>query len=342
MPQDPRTETSPRPRRSGISTAGLLVSFVFPVRDEERGLVELYDGVVAAIQDQPYRAELIFVDDGSSDGSFATLCELHANDSRIVIVQLRRNFGKAAAYAAGFRQSRGEVIVTMDSDLQDDPADIPRVLGEVLEGHDLAVGWKQNDKGSLDKPLPSRVFNRVVRWVTGVTFHDINCPFRAMRREVLSDLPLYGDLHRYIPVLAAARGFRIAEVKVRNRARKYGRSHYGTERYLHGLLDLLTVVFLTRFSKRPLHLLAMAGIAALAFGGAILTTLIGGHLLYLAGTLTDPGWSIHERPALSLGILLLLAGVQLMSIGLLGELVVTGLSRGSPDRGYSVRRVVGS
>ncbi len=314
-----------------------LVSLVLPVYNEALSLRKLHGAIteVMAGRDEDY--ELVFVDDGSSDDSFRVLEELHGEDDHVRVVRFRRNFGKAAAYSAGFEAAQGEIVVTLDTDLQDDPAEIPLFLEKIDEGNDMVIGWKHGGKGALDKSLPSRFFNFVVRRLTGIQLHDFNCPFKAYRKEVLNEIHVYGELHRYIPVLASARGFKLAEIKISNRDRQHGHSHYGMERYIRGMLDLLTVIFLTRFARRPMHLLAAGGLVAVGLGTTILSVLIGGHFLLKLGVLTDPGWNIHDRPAISLGILLVIVGIQFLVSGLLAELFVIGWTANGGDDGYSIR-----
>lgn len=318
-----------------------LITFVLPVFDEEGNLRELHEKIVAAMDARPERYEMVFVDDGSRDRSVEVLEQLRQSDRRVRIVQLRRNFGKAAAYSAGFHNARGDVIITMDTDLQDDPAEIPLFLDQIYGGFDMVVGWKHEGKGPMGKSLPSRFFNRVVKWITGIALNDFNCPFKAYRAAVLREIQVYGELHRYIPVLANARGFTMTEVKIKNLPRKSGSSKYGLERYARGMLDLLTISFITRFARRPMHLIGFAGVLACLVGGGIVGTFVLGHVLFLAGIVTNPSWNIHDRPALTLGVLMAVVGVQMFSIGLLGELMVTksgGDRRG--DRGYSVKRIL--
>jgi glycosyltransferase involved in cell wall biosynthesis len=316
------------------------ISLVLPVFDEEGNLRELHAKIDAAMRavGEPY--EILFIDDGSRDGSARILEELQRSDRCVRVVQLRRNFGKAAAYSAGFDHARGAIVITMDADLQDDPAEIPLFLDAIAAGHDMVVGWKHEGKGPIGKSLPSRLFNRVVKWITGIPLHDFNCPFKAYRSEVLREIHVYGELHRYIPVLAHARGFSLAEIKVRNLPRKAGRSKYGIERYLRGMLDLLTISFITRFARRPMHLIGLGGILACLTGVAIVGGIVLAHLLYITGVVADESWNIHDRPALSLGVLMIVVGVQLFSIGLLGELVVTKIGVEGSERSYSVRRIL--
>ena len=274
----------------------------------------LFDELQAALEplDQPWEA--VFVDDGSTDGSFAALTRLHNAKDNVRVVRLRRNFGKAAALAAGFTQARGDIVVTIDADLQDDPAEIPRLLAKLDEGFDLVSGWKAHRRDPLSRRALSRIFNWVTSRVSGLRLHDMNCGLKAYRAEVVKELRLYGELHRFIPVLAHYRGHRIAELPVNHRPREHGRSRYGVERYLRGFLDLLTVSFIGRYRHRPLHLFGGLGLTLGAIGFAILVYLtvlkIGGH-------------AIGERPLLTLGVLLLVVGLQFFSLGLISELITS-------------------
>jgi glycosyltransferase involved in cell wall biosynthesis len=326
---------------SSVKTTARMISFVLPVYNEHANLAELHERITAVMADQPDAYELVFVDDGSTDDSFDVLSALREQDDRIRVVQFRRNFGKAAAYSAGFEGARGDVIITMDTDLQDDPAEIPLFVKKIDEGFDMVVGWKHKGKGSLEKSLPSRFFNAVVRRLTRIPLHDFNCPFKAYRRQVLQEIHVYGELHRYIPVLASSRGFTLAEIKISNLPRKHGKSHYGLERYIRGMLDLLTVIFITRFLKRPMHFLAVGGILACTLGLGILAFFTGAHILFRAGVLTHVTWNIHDRPALSLGILLIIVGIQFFSMGLLAELLVMGSKVKQADSSYSIKRTLG-
>jgi glycosyltransferase involved in cell wall biosynthesis len=291
-----------------------VISVVVPVFNEERSVALLTDELDSALQPLGLQWEVIFVDDGSTDGTFAALTRLHAALDDVVVVRLRRNFGKAAALAAGFAHARGEVIVTIDGDLQDDPAEIPHLLAKLDEGFDLVSGWKSNRRDPLARRLLSRIFNGVTAWVSGVHLHDMNCGLKAYRAEVVRGLRLYGELHRFIPVLAQHRGFRVAELPVNHRPREHGRSRYGPERYLRGFLDLLTVSFLGRYRNRPLHL----------FGGLGLTLSLAGIgiLLYLT-VVKLLGHAIGQRPLLILGVLLVVVGIQVFSLGLITELITS-------------------
>jgi dolichol-phosphate mannosyltransferase len=291
-----------------------VISVVIPVHDEERSVALLYDELCSALQQLDTPWEAVYVDDGSTDGTLAALTRLHAACDNVKVVRLRRNFGKATALAAGFAHAHGDVIVTLDGDLQDDPMEIPRLLLKLDEGFDLVSGWKAHRRDPLLRRALSRIFNTVVGWMTGVRLHDVNCGLKAYRAEVVRGLRLYGELHRFIPVLAHHRGYRIAELPVNHRARGHGRSRYGVERYVRGFLDLLTVSFIGRYRHRPLHL----------FGGlGLLLSLAGvGVLLYLTA-LKIGGAAIGHRPLLILGVLLVVVGLQFFSLGLITELITS-------------------
>lgn len=320
---------------------GEFLSFVLPVYNEKDNLKELYQKIIDVMETQSYNYELLFIDDGSTDGSFQVLEELNEKDNRVRVIRFRKNFGKAAAYNAGFLHARGGIVMTMDTDLQDDPTEIPLFLEKINDGYDLVTGWKHEGKGPVSKALPSKIFNKVVSFVTGIHIHDFNCPFKAYRKEVLREIEVYGELHRYIPVIARSRGFTIVEIKIKNLPRKHGASKYGFERYIRGMLDLLTVIFITRFSKRPLHLLGIGGLLSSLMGFSILSFLTAAHFLYKIGVLSDKGWNIHERPALTLGLLLMIIGIQFFSIGLIGELIVSGNRAGEREGGYSIKQYLG-
>ena len=291
-----------------------MISVVVPVHNEERSVALLLDELDSALQPLGKPWEAVFVDDGSTDGSYAALTRLHAGRDDVTVVRLRRNFGKAAALAAGFAHARGDVIVTIDGDLQDDPAEIPRLLVKLEEGFDLVSGWKSHRRDPLRRRALSRLFNTVAGWVSGVRLHDINCGLKAYRADVVRGLRLYGELHRFIPVLAHHRGYRIAELPVNHRPREHGRSRYGLERYLRGFLDLLTVSFIGRYRHRPLHLFGGLGLALSAAGTGI--------LVYLT-IVKASGHAIGGRPLLILGVLLVVVGIQVFSLGLSTELITS-------------------
>ena len=292
----------------------LVISVVVPVHDEERSIALLYDELTWALEPVGAAWEAIFVDDGSTDGTFAALTRLHNGTHNVRVVRLRRNFGKAAALVAGFDQARGDIVVTIDGDLQDDPAEIPRLLAKLDEGFDLVSGWKTRRQDPLSRRLLSRLFNRVTSAFSGVRLHDRNCGLKAYRAEVVHGLRLYGELHRFIPVLAHYRGFRIAELPVNHRPREHGRSRYGVERYLRGFLDLLTVSFIGRYRHRPLHL----------FGGlGLVLGLIGSAVLVYLTVIKALGHAIGQRPLLMLGVLLVVIGMQFFSLGLISEMITS-------------------
>ncbi len=291
-----------------------MISVVIPVHDEERSVGLLYEELEAALEPSGEAWEAIFVDDGSLDGSFAALTRLHARAENAKVVRLRRNFGKAAALAAGFAQAQGEIVVTIDADLQDDPAEIPRLLAKLEEGFDLVSGWKTRRRDPWRRRFVSRIFNAVSGRVSGLRLHDLNCGLKAYRAEVVRGLSLYGELHRFIPVLAHYRGFRVAELPVNHRPRAHGRSRYGLERYVRGFLDLLTVTFMGRYRHRPLHLFGTLGLVLGLLGTVI--------LVYLT-VLKITGEAIGHRPLLMLGVLLVVVGLQLFSLGLVSELVTS-------------------
>jgi glycosyltransferase involved in cell wall biosynthesis len=289
-----------------------VISVVVPVHDEERTVALLYDELESALQPLGRSWEAVFVDDGSTDGSFASLTRLHNAHDNVRVIRLRRNFGKAAALAAGFAQAEGDVVVTIDADLQDDPAEIPRLLAKLDEGFDLVSGWKAHRRDPVTRRVLSKIFNWVTGRVSGLRLHDLNCGLKAYRAEVVRGLRLYGELHRFIPVLAHYRGHRIAELPVNHRPREHGRSRYGVERYVRGFLDLLTVSFIGRYRYRPLHLFGGLGLLLGALGFGV--------LLYLTA-LKIGGHAIGQRPLLFLGVLLMVVGLQFFSLGLISELI---------------------
>ncbi len=291
----------------------LDVSVLVPVLDEVATVGELATRVAATLDGLSKSFEIVFVDDGSRDGTPQKIKAAREKDPRIKLVWLRRNFGKAAALSAGFDVCRGQVIITMDGDLQDDPGEIPRFL-EALEEQDLDLvsGWKRHRHDPASKRYPSKLFNWVTRRLAQVDLHDFNCGFKAYRREVLEQIAIYGELHRYIPVLASRKGFRIGEIDVEHHPRRHGVSKYGWDRLYKGLLDLITVLFITKYTRRPLHLFGMFGLAFLGSGLCI--------NLYLAVSWWS-GEALSRRPLLLLGVLLMVMGVQVLTTGLLGEMI---------------------
>jgi glycosyltransferase involved in cell wall biosynthesis len=293
-----------------------MTSVVIPIHNEEESLRTLHaelDRVFAAPGMGPM--EIIFVDDGSRDRSWDVVRELSAADPRVRGIRFRRNFGKAAALTAGFEAAKGAIVFTLDGDLQDDPAEIPRFLEKLDQGLDVVSGWKKTRHDPWHKVGPSRVFNWLVSRLSGCHLHDHNCGFKVYRAEVLREVGIYGELHRFVPVLAHSRGFRVGEIVVNHRARKFGRSKYGVSRFVKGLLDLVTVQFLSRFSQRPLHVLGATGLVLFLLGSLGLTYLA---ILWV----TDQG-PIGTRPFLDYSAALLVVGTQLMSLGILAELVTS-------------------
>ncbi len=295
-----------------------MVSIVIPVFNEHKALPQLAGQVVASCDELGESWEAIFIDDGSTDGSAALLRDLVDRNRKFKLVRLKRNFGKSAALAAGISASRGKKIVTLDADLQDDPAEIPRLLERLDQGFDLVSGWKRNRKDPLAKRVPSRLFNWVTARLSGVRLHDFNCGLKAYRASAAKDLVLYGELHRYIPVIGAQKGWRITELEVNHRPRPHGKSKFGSERYVRGLFDLLTVLFMGRYRHRPLHLFGGLGLALIVVGVVISAYL---SVLWFAGE------SIGTRPLLLLGVLLIVVGVQMLFFGLIGEMIVGGQER---------------
>ena len=313
------------------------VSVVIPVYDEVDALPAFHAELVAAIPDwstgtSPLTVEAIYVDDGSTDGSGDLLAKLHADTPDLVrVITLRRNFGKAGALAAGFEHARGEVIVTLDADGQDVPAEVPKLLALVADGFDVVGGWRRRRIDRVVKRQTSRVYNAVTRWMTGLDLHDFNTGLKAFRREVVAELPLYGEFHRFVPVLAHDLGFNVGEVAVEHRPRQAGESKYlSITRFPKTLLDLLTVLFLTRFADRPLYL----------FGGVgMVVSLVGaGALVYLALLKLVTGAGIGARPLLQFGVLAALLGVQLIGIGFLGDVIRHSTAR--RERPYRIRRTL--
>lgn len=325
----------------------MTLSVVIPVFNEEESLATLHGELSAVAAEHDYRMDMIFVDDGSTDRSWEVIRRLAESDRRVRGIRFRRNFGKAAALSAGVAAARGNVIMTLDADLQDDPREIPRFLAELDAGYDCVSGWKKERHDPWHKVLPSRVFNAMVSRLTGVVLHDHNCGMKCYRREIFDEVRLYGELHRFVPVLAAARGFRTGEIVIRHRPRAFGRSKYGWRRIIKGFLDLLTVTFLTGFGQRPQHLLGTLGLGAFCLGTAGLGYLAArwglSRLAVAVGWTVVPAgadaatylYHLHEHfPAVLYSVALLLLGGQLVSMGLLAELLVAYHDR--RDKAYSI------
>lgn len=309
------------------------LSIVIPLFNEVESLPELHARLSEVLDRLPQSAEVIFVDDGSTDGSMAAIGRICERDPRVRGVQFRRNYGKSAALAAGLARATGTYLVTIDADLQDDPAEIPRLLDKLDEGCDLVSGWKRGRVDSFVKRVTSSIFNRVTGMLTGVRLHDINCGLKAYRREVTDTIRIYGQLHRFLPVLALQEGFRLGEVEVKHHRRKYGRSKFGASRFASGFFDLVTVLFLTRYTRRPLHLFGIAGVVSFVAGAAI--------SVYLAYQRIFLSTYLSNRPLLFLGILLVIVGVQSISLGLLGEMIAASAEASNPRQRYGIRSEVG-
>lgn len=313
-------------------TAGDLdVTVLVPVKDEVDSVAELCRRVAATLETAGRSFELLFVDDGSRDGTPEKIKEVRVADPRVKLVRLRRNFGKAAALSAGFDHCLGRIVITMDGDLQDVPEEIPRFLAALDDGpYDLVSGWKRKRHDPIGKRWPSKLFNWVTRHVASVPLHDFNCGFKAYRREVLGEVAVYGELHRYIPVLASRRGFTVGEIEVEHAPRRHGVSKYGWDRLYKGLLDLITVLFITRYTRRPLHLFGAVGLGFLGAG------------LGINGYLAVRWWFgeyLSNRPLLLLGVLLMLVGIQVLTTGLLGEMLTFKTFQRKDS--YSVREFLG-
>lgn len=306
--------------------SNVAISVVIPVLDEAANVDPLHERLSEVLRDLGQSYEILFIDDGSTDGTLATIEELVRRDPAVRAISLRRNFGKAAALAVAFREVRGETIITMDGDLQDDPAEIPEFLERLASGFDLVSGWKRERHDPFSKTWPSRIWNWMTARATGLPLHDFNCGFKVYRREVAQSLHLYGQLHRYIPVLADRLGFRVAEKVVCHRPRHSGRSKYGAARFLNGFLDLLTVMFLGSSERNPLHVFGRIGVTVLAVGLVI--------DLYMAVLWIMEG-ALRVRPLLILGIVLLVVGIQFITMGLLAEMIA---SARRSDGDYPIRR----
>src|SRR3954454_20410616 len=312
--RDPDQRTEGSSARAGAAPRARVLSVVVPLLNEEATLEQLYRELEAALPATGLEWEVVFVDDGSTDGSYRELVRLHAAHLNIRVVRLRRNFGKAAALAAGIEIATGDVIVTMDADLQDDPAEIPNLLAKLDDGFDVVSGWKCDRHDPFVRRFVSRIYNTATRLAAGGKMHDMNCGLKAYRAEVFDHVRLYGERHRFVPVLAHHLGFSVTEMPVNHRPRTNGKSRFGIERYLRAPFDLLTIVFMGRYRYRPLHLFGGVGLMSALAGGAI--------LLYLT-ILKAQGAGIGKRPLLMLGVLLVVVGIQFLSLGLIGEMLTS-------------------
>jgi len=303
------------------------VTVVIPLLNEEESLQELSGGLERVLDRvAPGRWDVLFIDDGSTDRSFDVISNIHTHNSRFRAIRFRRNYGKSAALGLGFEEAVGDIVITMDADLQDDPNEIPALIAKLEEGYDLVSGWKRKRYDPWHKTIPSKLFNSVTSMMSGVKLHDFNCGLKAYRSSVVKTVQVYGEMHRYIPALAHWEGFRVTEIPVQHHPRKFGSSKFGMSRFLKGFLDLLTVMFTTRYVKRPLHFFGTVG---------SLFALVGlGTDLYLAVEWYLKKTSLSNRPLALFGIAMIIVGVQLISIGLIGELIV---KNNLQNERYSVR-----
>ncbi len=309
------------------------VSFVIPVFNEEENLPELYQELAAAGDKLGRSFEMIFIDDGSRDGSFRVLSRIQARDPRVKVIRLRKNFGQTAALSAGFERARGEIIVTLDADLQNDPADTALLLAKMDEGFDIVSGWRVKRKDKLvSKKLPSKAANWIISRVTGVKLHDYGCTLKAFRREIVKHIHLYGEMHRFIPAIASTMGVTIAEIPVNHRPRVHGKSKYNLSKSIRVFLDLLTVKFLLSYSTRPLQIFGLFGLIAGGIGGIIALVLSYQRLFLKVG--------IANRPLLLLAVILIVIGIQFITMGLLGEIMVRTYHEAVEKRIYVVRDVL--
>lgn len=304
-----------------------LISLVIPVYNEEESLVELYKQIKAALEPSSHEFEILFIDDGSDDKSLQIMQELNQSDPRVVSIGFQRNHGKATALNTGFQRCEGDYVVTMDADLQDDPEEVLELIEILDSGWDMVSGWKKVRHDPIGKRWPSKLYNFTVSTLSGIPIHDFNCGLKAYRRKVVKNIELYGEMHRYIPVLAKQKGFSCTEKVVAHRARKYGESKYGIKRLFTGYLDLFTVMFLGTYMRKPMHFFGLAGMLLLVLGAGILTFLSVQWLRqYFFGT----GQWIGGRPIFYIGMLLAIIGGQFISMGLLGELITSSLHKENP------------
>jgi len=307
-----------------------LISVVVPLYNEEEAIDELYRQLTEALTAYGAPYEVIVADDGSTDGSFEKLKAIHQRDERWRIIRFRRNFGQTAGFAAGFDRARGDVVITIDADLQNDPADIPKLMAKIDEGYDIVSGWRVDRQDAfLTRKLPSMMANWLISRSTNVKLHDYGCSLKAYRADVVKNINLYGELHRFIPAVASAYGVRVTEIPVNHRAREHGASKYGISRTFRVFLDLITVYFLLGYSTRPIHVFGGVGLVSFIVG-----MLIGKYLTFVKFAL---GQDIGTRPLLLLAVLLILLGVQMIAMGLLGELIIRTYNESTGKSIYYVR-----
>ncbi len=301
------------------------LSVVIPLYNEEESLPELYQAIKKVVDAQGLSHEILFVDDGSNDRSLQVIKGLGKTDPAVRVLSFRKNHGKSAALQVGFNHCRGDMVITMDADLQDDPNEIPNLISKLNEGYDLVSGWKKVRHDPITKTIPSKLFNFIVGLISGLPLHDFNCGLKAYRNDVVKSFNVYGELHRFLPVLAKWSGFRATEIVVEHHPRKFGKTKYGMSRFLSGFLDLITVIFISKYTRKPLHLFGTIGLISMIAGFAICAYLAVGWL---------QGQWIGRRPILQLGVLLIVVGVQFFSIGLLGEMLTHSFEK---ERTYMLR-----
>ncbi len=317
-------------KKKNIDQQKPKLSFVIPLKDEEQSLNELFTHIQGVMEKEHFSYEVLFIDDGSEDGSFEVLKQLHQQNPKLVrAIRFRKNYGKAAALMAGFEAAKGDIVVTMDADLQDDPEEVPTMIEMIQQGYDLVSGWKKHRYDSFVYTVPSRIANFVTSKLTGVKIHDLNCGLKAYRAEVAKSLGLYGDLYRYIPVLVRQMGFRVGEKIVQHHPRKYGSSKYSVGKFYRGFLDLLTVLFIGKYSQRPLHLFGSWGLFSL-FIGIVIDGILS--IEWLLGYT-----SLSNRPLFIVGVLFIIIGIQFISLGLLGEMITRNQRS---EKIYSIREVL--
>lgn len=311
----------------------LELSLILPVYNEEKNLPVLYREIIDSCEGLGKSFEVLFVDDGSTDESGNILRDIHKSDKRVRVIRFRRNFGQTAALSAGFHHSRGEIVVTMDADLQNDPRDIPLLLEKMEEGFDIVSGWRIKRKDNfLRRKLPSALANRLISFITGVKLHDYGCTLKAFRRDVIKNIDLYGEMHRFIPAIASTMGVDIAEIKVHHRPRKHGKSKYSIMRFIKVILDLLTVKFLLSYSTRPLQIFGLFGLVSGLMGGGI-AVMMSYQRLFLQK-------SIADRPLLLLAVLLLMIGFQFITLGLLAEIMVRAYHESLKKKTYFIKEIM--
>ena len=312
----------------------MKISVVIPIYNEEENVTLLYDELTEVMKSMACSYEILFVDDGSTDSTLSILQSMQAADHRIVVVKFRRNFGQTAAMSAGFDYSSGDVIITMDGDLQNDPRDIPRFIQKIEDGFDVVTGWRHDRKDAfLNRRLPSIIANKIISWTTGVALHDYGCTLKAFRKEVIKNIHLYGEMHRFIPAIASGMGISFTEIKVNHRARQFGTSKYGISRTIRVVLDLITVKFLLSYATRPIQIFGLLGVIS---GTA-------GFLIALIMTIQRQFFDIplSDRPMLLLAIVLIFVGIQFVSIGLIGELQARTYHETQKKPVYYVKEVYG-